>query len=176
MALRDWTPRRIKRIWAVGMGIEMLLIGWWAVFAWMAIRDRDRAIDSARRPVPERTAPQREAELHRMAARSGGSIFSSGDSLMVIRFSDSATQTLHFRGDTIVAMELSPAAQHGLDRSMRGLGEGLKNLGRDIMIVLALIYLPIPTALLMLTAAWWTSRRLAALGAKGPRARSPGLP
>lgn len=71
------------------------------------------------------------------------------------------------RGDTLTAVPLTPHARamgESIGRGVERFGQGLKEALRALVIILAVIYLPIPLALTGITGLWlWQRRRVPAL-------------
>lgn len=148
MALRDWSRRRLIRLWFVGIAAEGILI---AGSVYQA--RRTDAIDAARsqrklgggRPV---SPTERAAALKQLAAQ-GVSV-----------------QT---RNDTVVAVQLTPERQQQLDTALRSISGSLRKAAPALFAAFALIiaaYLAIPAALIVVTVLWLrATRRVIKIGA-----------
>ena len=177
MAIRDWSARDIKRWWLRGLVAEGLLVAVPLGIALFGQRPHaspspypwfDTTLVTQHRPPDERAALL--AQLERELDSLGLQMTSSGDSLLTFAFSDSETVTILSRSDTIQSIRLSPAAERAVTRELaplaQGLGDALTDMGRRILMLLLVIYVPIPLALTGITAYWAVAR---------PRAGAPAV-
>jgi hypothetical protein len=114
--------------------------------------------------INARRSPREWDSLRRRAVASlesaGVRVTSSGDTLTRLAYNDSQSVTLVSRADTIRRIDLSPAAERGVGRTMRSVASGLKfsfSLA-ELALVLVAVYLAIPLALGVVTLLWWYQR------------------
>jgi hypothetical protein len=63
------------------------------------------------------------------------------------------------RGDTFAGVSLSPTAQAKLDKLAQPIQRGFNQILLMAILILIVIYAPIPLGLLVLTGAWLSQRR-----------------
>ena len=87
----------------------------------------------------------------------GGGLTVSGDTT-TIRINDSLAATLITHGDTLRRVDLSPAANRATARALAGLNRVVAAAWWQFVLIGALIYLPIPMGLAVLTLVWAIQR------------------
>jgi len=138
MAIAVWTPRRIAIIWVVAIFVQLLL-------GWSAFRARPTAD-------------------HSMAAQVASGSLVRADSLSRVQVDrilrDSLGVVLQRRGDTIVAIDLTPRGD-SLAATLRGATIGFEWEGVSLpRIILAILLFFSPTlAASVLTLLWRRARR-----------------
>jgi len=170
MSLRDWPTQRIRRLWFGGGLLELALIVipvTYAVIGSISSRRGRGPVDSVPNwPSANRLTPaQLDSLSHRAHAAldsMGARLDSSGDTA-VLHLNDSMAISLVKRGDTIQSIRLSPAAHREVDRAvgpiLNALGEASEAAWRQFLLIITLVYLPIPLVLTTVTVAWVVQKR-----------------
>lgn len=160
MPLRDWSAARLGRAWLVGLGLEVAILGAWAAYGRLtatpehrqlrreadALRERadsvhaliraeDDSIRRGLRPPRPTLGPAQQAQLRQLLRDSMGITWETRDS--------------------VTTVHLPPALAEPMGRAVTGIADAFRRL----LLLAALLLLPIPTALLILTIAWLWLRR-----------------
>src|SRR5919109_3843826 len=142
MAIRDWPRSRLRRLWVWGLAAEAVLF---AIPVVLGVVEqlrfkRDLAAAEARADSASaawRRRPARERDSIRAAAAAGLDsigikVVTSGDTLSRFVFNDSQAVTVITRADTIRRLQMTPAAERGLGRTVApivtGFGRALEQL------------------------------------------------
>jgi hypothetical protein len=156
VAIRDWTPGRIRWLWTFGLIAELLVI-YVFVAPRYSLAPRAPGYDSVFSVPGPPSDPQRQ-EWHRILRDSLGiNVAVSGDTLTTFSRDSFALAILN-RGDTFRTLSLSLAARRAASTVTRPIAEALR-AAAPFMIALLILYcsvtlLPIPLALLVLTLVW----------------------
>ena len=159
MALRDWSARRLRAAWAVGLVAQLALLGGLAVYNHLTEppefraarvrldslvrqgRAQDDSIARGLRPPPPELTPEQQASFRALLR-------------------DSLGITWETRGNA-TTVHLPPPLAVAADHAVTNLGAAI----RGMVLLAAATLLPIPVGLLALTVAWIYVRR--------PSRRSP---
>jgi hypothetical protein len=170
MALKDWPPQRIKRLWFRGMILEAALVAApiiaGVVLSFLApldSRSNSRLLGPATtfQGLPT-TVRDSLIQAARLRFESAGVAISIGHDTSTFRFNDSMSATLVSQADTLRSIHLSPAANRASERALTSFSRALSAVWWQLFFVIGLIYLPIPIALSVLTVAWRVQRAQAA--------------
>ena len=141
MAIRDWSPRRLALAWVVGLALEGALVA--------AQLAQTRAFE--RRMEREQAAMRPHQAAHPVPPAMRDSL------LRVLR--EQHGITISMRGDSATGIALSPDAQRKAAAAASGLGDALRVVSVVAALFVAVVYLPIPVALVWTTAVWARARR-----------------
>ncbi|MBB4634241.1 hypothetical protein [Longimicrobium terrae] len=163
MAIRDWSARRIRGLWIVGVLAELLVIYLVFVAARIEQKRAVRAWADSRPDVSGPTAELRRQEFYRLLQDSFGiSVHVAGDTLTTFS-KDSFSVAAVTHGDTLRRLDLSPAAERTVNAVTAPIGQALVDMAPEMFLILALYLavalLPIPLALTITTLVWWRARR-----------------
>jgi hypothetical protein len=170
MALKDWTPQLIKRLWLRGVLLESALI---LVAVLLAFGFRFTHRDDFRKsphslahaiPLSELPASTRDSTLRVLRPRldsAGISLRIAGDTT-TLQLNDSMDAAFINHPDTLGSVHLSAAASRATKRMLSGLGRAASAVWWQFIVIAGLIYLPIPIGLAVLTVTWAVQRREAA--------------
>lgn len=164
MALRDWTPAYVGRLWLIGSAIEAALFLGPSYYT-RAAEARYRAESFPPHPV---AADSGMRSIEARAESLGITIRRLPDSSVQILRHDSVMATLvaPAHGDSQARLQLSPTARAEAETAAKAIvgglatsiGQGLAEAMPRIYLILALVYLPIPVGLIGVTLAWWFLR------------------
>lgn len=145
MAIRDWSGRKLARMWAWGLALELVLVG--------------GSLTIGRANEPPEPPELRAFRLHRDSIDRGllpppREITAAERARLSAMLRDSLGITVETHGDT-THVRLPPKAEQGLSRAV----DGLEAMILVAMIIAALIYLPIPLVLVGVTGVWLVARR-----------------
>jgi hypothetical protein len=162
MAIRDWSTRKIRWMWAVGLLVECLLL--FAVFLspevdWAA--PATAPPDSAPLFLGSHANPSRQELYQYLHDSLGIAVTPSGDTLTSFT-KDSFGLTVLTQGDSVRRLELSPAAERRVAAVagpiVTAFSKAMDRIVVIILTVLAIILLPIPLTLITITLLWRRAR------------------
>jgi hypothetical protein len=167
MALKDWTPQLIKRLWLRGILLESALI---MVPVLLAVgfrfthrNDFRKSPDSLAHAIPLSELPEstrnsvlRELRPHLDSA--GVSLRIAGDTT-TLQLNDSMAAAFINHADTFRSVHLSAAASRATERMFSGFGRAASAAWWQFILIAGLVYLPIPLGLAVLTVTWAVQRR-----------------
>lgn len=142
MAVRDWSARKLALVWGVGLALEAV-----PVAAQLA---QNRAI--ARQTEHERAAMLALQATHPVSPARRDSL------LRELR--EKHGVTILMRGNTVTGIQLSPDAERKAEVAATQIGHALQVAAVLAMLFAAVVYLPIPIALVWVTALWVRARRI----------------
>jgi hypothetical protein len=160
-------------MWMWGLAVELLLFAIPLVAGIVQERrvareeaTREARADSARAAWERRPQRERDSILAAAAARmklTGVKVTTSGDTLWRLVYNDSQSVTVTRSKDTVKSVEMSPAAERAVGRTVGPIvtqfAAGMNKAVIRLLLVLAVVYLTIPVALSGVTVTWWLQRR-----------------
>ncbi len=168
MTIRTWPAAKIKRLWRIGFAAEvgLVLLGV-AIIALDNAHERRQQEAGAQPAQLPRTAltPQQRDSLARAARAlldSARVRLSEHGDTSTFAFNDSTSVSVVVSNDTIRHVSLSPAAQHALanvlEPPFRALSQVIRTLMWRVLLILGIIYMPIPLTLGGITVYWRATR------------------
>jgi hypothetical protein len=129
MRLRDWSGRRVARMWLVAAALEVLVISAWAILPLLSHAERERTSDVQAILIPQTGTPP---AVFPKTNRRADSLRDSLRALVGLVFTDSLVRTL---------------------------ANGLGGAVRRLIVLAAVVLLPVPVTASAITTRWWWLRR-----------------